>query len=414
MQHLLSQALEHEFPAAPHFEAEIKQSHLKKVCEQVLAAAQTADGRLPVDKPLRPLLRQIAGPLLLGEMGIDATHFLLGQHWRTHFTRKAAEAGGAMTVSQLRCWMDEPKPMGLPKEAQNLVLLTFAAQTNRTFCLHGTPYDVTLSNIPDNCELRQQKLPDEGAWEPAVQRAGSIFGVAVSRLLTAANVSTLTAGVQQKAGQTRRGCQAYCQRLRERMVRLGLEPDSTDRLRTATATLALVERIQNAEQDEVVERLARAEIATSEAAMGECVGKAAELEGNLDTAGWDIFEAVGKLTDERRGPAEEILAEVQRALQSDEHVVQLAPALKGAQAKAVRLLTKPTPPPIPRPVDTTKPPAVEPPPPAGRKVVSQGSEQDLSLPAAKKLLANLDAGLKSGQSARVNVSWTIEEGGSQS
>ena len=45
----------------------------------------------------------------------------------------------------------------------------------------------------------------------------------------------------------------------------------------------------------------KAEVATSEAAMGECVGKAAELEGNLETAGWEIFEAIGKLTDDRQG-----------------------------------------------------------------------------------------------------------------
>ena len=41
MEHLLSQALEHEFPAAPHFEAEIKTSNLQKVYEQVRAATQT-------------------------------------------------------------------------------------------------------------------------------------------------------------------------------------------------------------------------------------------------------------------------------------------------------------------------------------------------------------------------------------
>ena len=69
MEHLLSQALEHEFPAAPYFEAEIKTSHLKKVYEQVRAATQTDDGRVAIDKPLRPLLRQIANPLHLGEMG---------------------------------------------------------------------------------------------------------------------------------------------------------------------------------------------------------------------------------------------------------------------------------------------------------------------------------------------------------
>lgn len=45
---------------------------------------------MEVDRPLRPLIRQIANPLQLGELGPDATHFVLGQHWKNHFTRKAA------------------------------------------------------------------------------------------------------------------------------------------------------------------------------------------------------------------------------------------------------------------------------------------------------------------------------------
>lgn len=149
MSHLLSQALAHEFPAAPHFEAEIKTSNLRKVYEQVGAATQTEDGRIAIDKPLRPLLRHIANPLQLGEMGHDATHFVLGQHWKNHLTRKAAETGSSITVSQLRTWIDEPKPMGLPREAENLVILTFAEQTKRSFFLHGAPFEATLTNLPD-------------------------------------------------------------------------------------------------------------------------------------------------------------------------------------------------------------------------------------------------------------------------
>ncbi|MEZ6051279.1 MAG: hypothetical protein R3C02_07830 [Planctomycetaceae bacterium] len=185
MQHLLSQALEHEFPAAPHFEAEVKSNMLKKVYEEVFPATQIADGRLAIEKTKRPLVRQIAGPLLLGEMGVDATHFVLGQHWKTHFGRKAAETGSGMAVGQLRKWMDDPKPMGLPKDAQNLVILIYAAQTSQTLSLHGAPYDATLSNVPDACELRKDKLPESADWELALERAGSIFGVAGLKLLSA-------------------------------------------------------------------------------------------------------------------------------------------------------------------------------------------------------------------------------------
>lgn len=410
MQHLLGQALEYEFPGAPPFETEVKSGVVKKVYELVLPATEATDNRLGIEKTQRPLLRQVAEPLLLGEMGLDATHFVLGQHWKTHFTRKAVGTGSTMTVGQLRRWIDDPRPMGLPKDVQNMVILIFAAQTNHTFYRHSGPYEPTLQSIPDDCELRSVVLPAEAEWEPAVKRAGSIFGVAISRLLSATNVGKLSGEAQKIASDARRGCQAYCQRLKDRLTRLDMDPEAADRMKTAVATQALVERLHAAEAADVVKLLATSDIATSEAAMGECRAKAAELEGNLDTAGWDIFEAIGQLTDQRQATAQEILAELRQALASDEHVLELAPALKGAQARAVRLLTKaaeepPKPPIVP-------PPGPEPPgpPKPGRRVVAQEAKQDLTLAAAQNELAALAKQLKKGQTVRVNVSWVIEEG----
>ncbi|MGH7139613.1 MAG: hypothetical protein ACREHD_28060, partial [Pirellulales bacterium] len=332
-----------------------------------------------------------------------------GQHWRTHITRKAAETGAALTVDQLRKWTDEPRAMGLPKEAANLVILVFAAQTNRSFYLHGSPYEASLTNLPEKCELREQKLPGAQHWQQAVERAGSIFGIAASPLLNATNVSQLTASVKKKATDSRNACGTYVTRLRERMNRLAIRLDA-DRLKTASATVQLVDRLSNAEADSIVEALAAADVATSETAMGECVAKAAELDGNLDAAGWDIFEAISQLSDERRGEAQTILAEVTQAIASDEHVLQLAAALKSAQAKAVRLLTKSKQPDKEPDIEPSKPP--EPPPGmVGKRVVRQGSQQSLAMPDAKKLLADLDEQVRPGQTIRVGVSWTIEEGG---
>ncbi|MBZ5495689.1 MAG: phage resistance protein [Acidobacteriia bacterium] len=418
MEHLLGQALEHEFPAAPEFGAEVKPAILKKVCEQALQAAQTADGRFPVDKVLRPLLRQIANPLLLGEMGIDATHFVLGQHWRNHFLRKAAETGSEITVGHLRDWMNHPKSMGLPKEAQNLVILTFAAQANRTFYQHGTLYEASLTDLPDDCELREQKLPKQEQWQVAVQRAGSIFGVAVSPLLSANNVSTLTSGVRRKTGETQRSCHAFCQRLRDGMTRLGMVPETADRMKTAAAMRTLADCIQASGDTDLIGLLATAEITTSEAAMGECLAKTAELAGAFETLSWDIFDSLGGITDEHRAAAEQVLTEVRQALSSDEHVVQLAPALKVAATKGLRLITKTIVAPA-QPVSRATPPEPTPGPPpqpakVGRRIVGQGTEQNLPLAAAKDLLLKLDREISPGQTARISLSWIIEEEGSKS
>jgi hypothetical protein len=412
MNHLVSQALDHEFPAAPMFEAEIKASNLKKVFEVVSEAARFPDGRVPVDKALRPLVRSIANPLKLGEMGPDATHFVLGQHWKSHFTRKAAEQGGPIEVRQLRKWIDEPKPMGLPKDVQNLVILAFAQQTNRSFFLHGAPYEASLSTIENLCELREQRLPDEEHWELALQRAASMFGVAASPLRNASNVQALCVGVRQRAAETRAGCKSYCQRLRERLERFAIALDKSDRMTTATATLRLLERIHQAAEPMLVDALASAEIATSESAMGGCVGGSGTLVGVLDGTNWEIFDAIVKLDDDRKKAAAEIIASVTETLRCDEHAKPLGPSLKAAQSKAVRLLTTvSTPPPQPQPgpsPTTPSMPTITPAP--SRTLIDRGSESFGDIAAAKDRLAELAEQISGGRTIRVTIDWQIEEG----
>jgi hypothetical protein len=113
---------------------------------------------------------------MLGEMGHDATHFVIGHHWRSHFSKKAAETETTISVGQLRKWIDQPRPMGLSKEAQNLVILAFAEQTNRTFLRHNVPVEGSLASLTDDLVLQEQKLPGQSEWETAVALAGHIFG----------------------------------------------------------------------------------------------------------------------------------------------------------------------------------------------------------------------------------------------
>jgi len=406
MDNLLDQALSHEFPAHPKFDAETKMSNLRKVCEQVSQAARTKDGRAPVDKPLRPLLRGIAGPLLLGEMAYDATHFVLGHHWRSHFARKTAETGCALTVDRLRQWIDEPQAMGLPNEVANLVILVFAEQTNRSFLLHGAAFDASLTSMPEACELREETLPEPQSWEIAVYRAGKIFGEAPSPLLKASNVSLLASRVKEQATVAREPCRTYCRRLTDRLAWAKVSGSEADRSRTATTTLKLMERLQSVEPGEVVATLASAEIATSEDAMGTCFRKASELAGHLEVTNWEIFEAIARLPDERQAKAAKIRQQVTEALESDEHVIQLAPALSSAQSQAVRLLTEPVVKPEPKPEPKVTPPVTK-----GKRTVDQGTRGDLDLSAAQDLLAELEAKTVKDQTIRLSIGWRIEEGG---
>ena len=51
-----------------------------------------------------------------------------------------------------------------------------------------------------------------------------------------------------------------------------------------------------------------------------------------------IFEAIDRLSGERQSAAKAIRSSVTQALQADEHVTQLGPALREAQSRAMRLV----------------------------------------------------------------------------
>ena len=420
MEHLLDQALSHEFPGAPSFEADVNRiNNLEKVYQVVGEAARAPDGRALIDKMLRSLVRQVANPLMLGEMGQDATHFILGQHWKNHFIRKSAEAGGTVSVKQLRDWIDLPKPMGLPKEVQNLVILTYAEQTSRTFYRQTIPVDVTLKDLPNECELRDQKLPDEIHWQRAVQLTDRIFKLNLSSLLKPSNVTDLETKVKDKATEALSACQQYAQSLRDRLSQLNLTMDC-DRLQTAVATLTLTEQIATTKSEDIVSILATAEIATTESAMADCLAKAATLHIALESESWDIFESIRTLSDERQVKAAAIHQSVQTALSSDEHVLPLSAELKAARSKAVRLLTQPS-------SQPSKPPTTPDPTPSGpilpakslvisppaitQTSVLNGSQENLDLAAAQALLSKLQQKLEKGNDIRFNISWSIEPKG---
>ena len=374
------------------------------------------EGRVEVDRAIRGLVRQIANPLMLGEMGQDATHFVLGQHWKNHFLRKSAEAGGTMQVGQLRRWIDEPKPMGLPTEVENLLILTYAQQTGRSFYRHNVALDPNLKTLLNDCELREQKLPDAAQWEKAIGLAKDIFNLSISPLRKASNVAELEGKVKTKAAGSVESCRDYATKLQEMLNQFGL-PLEGDRLTTTRATTALVERLHAKPAEEIIDTLALADIATTTTAMGECLGKATSLASTLEQTSWDIFTAIQSLSDDRQPRAQAILAEVIQALTSDEHVLALGSALKKAQSAAVRLLSQPVAPP-PQPPQTPPPaspagpvvPPTVPVIPGGKRVINQGSEVNLDVKSAQDRIVELSKELRTGQTLNLSLSWIIEEG----
>lgn len=415
--HLVEQALGHQFPAHPLFEAEVKAANLRRVMDEVIRAIQSSDGRVAVDKSQRLLLKQIANPLKLGEM--HETHFVLGNLWKTHFERKIAAHSGPATVGLLRQWTNDPKPMGLPAIVQNLLILLFAQQTNRVFMLHGAVVPPNLENLSDDAVLHQQTLPEQKAWERAVERAGAIFGIAASPLCNAANVINLAQEIRNLLTSHLEPCRQLVKALGERGQALAVPRDSA-RKQSADSLLALLEKLRHAEANALlVTILSEWSIPTSEESLGKSLKKAADVLATLNTAEWTLLEGAWSLTDARQAKAQANRAKVIDALSRDELVVPLGPALREAKNEAVALLTpaqhpKPpvTPPVNPLPAE---PAMVIPPVARGRKTFVTISRRGVARAEAKRVLRELEQQLDAHPQAEMTIEVRIEgEEGEQS
>jgi len=154
--HLLDQALSHQYPKHPQFGQEIKfGKDLKQVLEMCVEAARTSDGRVFVeDKAVRQKLKNICNPLDLGQM--SETHFVLGSYWKNYFNRlHSASDQPHPSVADLRQYMDQPEERGLPHEIQNLLILVYVDQTNRSFVKYGSNYTPALDDLPNELDLQE-------------------------------------------------------------------------------------------------------------------------------------------------------------------------------------------------------------------------------------------------------------------
>lgn len=338
---LLDSAFSHRFPAHPIFEQEVKTAALNKVLKEIEAAAEEPQQRRFIeDRSVRQILGGFAGPLKLGTMNQGQTHFILDDHWANHFARLAAQqGGGAMTVKRLRALIDQPRPMGLPREVENLVILACAAQADRTISLRGTPVRGAIERLDDDAELLEQPLPDEATWTRARERASEVFGLLPSEVRKGATVARLAGELQEKAQAARTPLATLTSTLRARMAANRVTPENAPRMVTILSASALVSEL-TADVDPltVVQALATSILRTSEAAVGRSLSTAAGLASFLTSFEWEVLAAVSALSDHRRAAAEQIGRTVAEALEADEHVISLQAKLLEAQRNAVRLL----------------------------------------------------------------------------
>lgn len=424
-ENLLGQLFAHQYPAHPEFDTEIKPAVVRKIWPEVQKAIESPGQRgLVQDASLRKLVRSVVNPCQLGQMG--ETHLLIEPHWQSRFSQcHARDGGGTITVAKLRQWIDTPAPMGLPLELQNLIILAFAASTNRRFTLHGGPFEPSVDNLPDELELREQSLPNASDWQIALQRASSLFGLTLGQTLNAANVGKLVDEVKQKASEKRDAVTRLVSQVRDRSVRYAAG-GSNARQQTAESALSLLATLGQASEAELVSAFAAADLQTSEAAVSRAIGQAKVCADSLENGNWQLFDVVRGLTDLRADAAQGIIRRLAEVLSSDEHVVGLKSRLEELQRDAMLLLAAPAPAPAPTPDSGTNTtvtpvpapgpaPVTIPPVPVAQapEVVAEKQQVQLTGADAVAALDDLKARITRERDLELTISWRLQRKGTQ-
>lgn len=414
LEQLLEQTMEWEYPLHPHFQVDkIRPVDLGRVYEEVEKAIAAQDRRIRVeDRRTRELLQTIADPLKLGEM--TEAHFLVSDYWRNHLEKHSHDAGGEMTIRKLRGFLDLPKARGLPREIQDLVLRLFATQTNRSFHLHGGPFNVgAKGELLDELVLVDQPLPAAQSWETAKKRAAAWFGITLlSSARNAANVSELATQLKAQAEAKAGPAQELVPALTAALAKIEQVDSHPARLRTAEAAARLLRKLQEkAKPEDRVEVLAAIELPSTEQALRRSIDTAKEVIAALEVVHWEAFSGAWRLAS---AAADGNRDRVREILEEDEIAIALAPALREAERQAIQLLsiTKAPAPPSPAGATTASPPpasspAQVSPPSKGWRRVDEGSEE-LS---GERITSRLDElGRRAARDGRrLQLSWRIEE-----
>lgn len=368
---LVGQLLAFDAPRHPEFEVEVRPRDLRTVLGIVQEAAETPDGRIVTPSESRKVMRQIAMPLQLGEQ--HEAPFVLSDAWKTRFERKInlAVAGGSetVTVGDLRRWIDDPEPWGLTPEVSALLILSYAAQSGRTFQLNGGPTSPTIEHLSDDLTLAAPELPSEPAWEEALRLAPRLFGITSAReKRTAANVESLAARLVEEGRPLQAPVASAAELLARRLDEWGIAADASARLATLRDGVEITKVFgSDLSAKDKIEALAQVELSSPPEHLAAALRTAAEAVAALENRDWwPVLETPRSRSDHAELVA--IRERVTAALTGDEFVRKLTESLGDAYRETVAFLQRREP--VSPVADPPKPPVADPPrPPVGEPSV---------------------------------------------
>jgi hypothetical protein len=188
------------WPRHPRLTAKLTKKRLEVLVDVFGKLIDSDDKRLPAERALVDEVRGTLGELGLVRTTEDAIHLLEDRVLQELENRRSQKAVDQPTVGQLRGWIDDTGKMGLPADAEDLIVRCYARHAARTFVYYGKPYAPEAGRpIPDEVVLERPQLPSQTEWARALDMAGALLGVALpGRALHADNLKRFELQVAER------------------------------------------------------------------------------------------------------------------------------------------------------------------------------------------------------------------------
>ncbi|GAB22164.1 phage resistance protein PglY [Gordonia polyisoprenivorans NBRC 16320 = JCM 10675] len=217
---LIADAFTALYPDHPDFtpaDKLITRKELSMTLDRLREAQSDPEGRLALDRSDIQTVRRIVSPLGLAKT--SETHLIFSADqfagWRTRITQELGRAGvstdesGAASDSEVpveavRTAIVTSGPRrGLTDDVIDLITGAWAAQTRRSWFLHGSAVaEPALGDFRRRgLALRIEQLPDRQVWVSAIARWTTLTGRRVNDFLTPSNVAAFAGDVRAYASE---------------------------------------------------------------------------------------------------------------------------------------------------------------------------------------------------------------------
>ncbi|MGV9678488.1 DUF6079 family protein [Nocardia sp. NPDC003482] len=405
---LIDDAFAALYPDHPEFDPAdqlITRRQLNTVLDRLREAQAVSDGRIPLERSEREIVRRIVESL--GIARTNDTHLLAGaEHfatWRNRITqeliRLQVDESQDVPIEELRDAITASGPKrGLTDDMVDLVAGAWAAQGKRSWFLHSSPIsEPGIGEFRRGTVLRLEPLPEREVWARACTRWKKLTGQTVNDYLTATNVAAFVQQIREHAASVRAEASRLVDVLARAYEYLGIE--AGNRLELARDLNDMLDaRLNHLDNLAVVDAIANSSLTGTDLEAGKSLtsaGPVADAVSRFALQRFASLRAAGTNGDDRGRQAKAIVDALAAAFGEHELARPIAEALRVADDARDAWLEAGVKQAVPQPVPTPEVPVrqratAQPPTPSGRTLTVRGHDGLATVEARLRELFDAD------------------------